>query len=106
MANTGVHQDAIVLGAGASLTPRRFTVQRSDKTATAVLVGILWIGVLSGFGLDVLGHVQKHGLDYPLFLHFHAFVFFGWLVLLTAQLVLVRASRIDLHMKLGVAGTG
>jgi hypothetical protein len=83
-----------------------FAARPSDRSAVAILVAILWIGVLSGFGTDIFDHLHKHGLDYPPILHVHAFVFFGWLVLLTTQLLFVRASRIDLHVKLGFAGAG
>ena len=38
--------------------------------------------------------------------HFHAAVFVGWLLLLTAQILLIRIKRRDIHRKLGIAGVG
>ena len=108
MANTGSNQAVIPLETTRAAMPASsaFAAKPSDRTAIAVLVAILWIGVLSGFGTDTFEHVQLHGLDYPPILHVHALAFFGWLVLLTAQLMFVRRSRIDLHMRLGAAGAG
>jgi hypothetical protein len=35
--------------------------------------------------------------------HVHALIFVGWLVLLTAQLLLIRNGRLDIHRRLGMA---
>ena len=67
-------------------------------------VAVVWFAILSGFGLDSLAHISRHGLDYPAIVHVHAIVFVTWLVLFTAQVVLIRSSRTDLHKKLGAAG--
>jgi hypothetical protein len=66
----------------------------------------VWVGVLSGFGTDSFNHVRKHGLDYPLIVHFHAVAFVGWLTLFTVQVALIRNGRPDLHRRLGMAGAG
>jgi hypothetical protein len=76
----------------------------ADRNAFLGLVALVWVGVLSGFGTDSFTHVQKHGLDYPLIVHFHAVAFVSWLVLFTAQVALIRAGRADLHRRLGMAG--
>ena len=68
------------------------------------LTGMVWVGVLSGFGTDSIRHVLKYGLDYPLIVHFHAVAFVGFLVLFTVQVALIRDGRADLHRRLGVAG--
>jgi hypothetical protein len=60
--------------------------------------------VLSGFGTDSFHHLRKYGLDYPLIVHFHAVAFVGWLSLFTAQVLLIRTARADIHRRLGVAG--
>ncbi|MBW8734577.1 MAG: hypothetical protein JF571_09765, partial [Asticcacaulis sp.] len=57
-----------------------------------------------GFGGDSIDHVRKHGLDYPLIVHFHAVVFMSWLVLLTVQVLLVRRKSFDIHKRLGIFG--
>ncbi|MEO9131689.1 MAG: hypothetical protein ABI240_10825 [Sphingomonas sp.] len=41
--------------------------------------------------------MSKYGLDYPLIVHLHAAAFVGYLVLFTAQVALIRTSRLDLH---------
>ena len=39
-------------------------------------------------------------------MHVHGVVFVGWLAVLTAQVLLIRRRRPDLHRKLGVAAMG
>ena len=75
-----------------------------DRNAFLIFTGLVWVGVLSGFGTDSYDHIKKFGLDYPLIVHFHAVAFVGWLVLFTAQVLLIRSRRTDLHRRLGVAG--
>src|ERR1700754_3722407 len=83
----------------------RFPARRgADRNAFLVFVGLVWIGVLSGFGTDSVSHVLAHGLDYPLIVHLHAVTFVSWLMLFTAQVALIRHGRADIHRKLGVAG--
>ena len=48
-------------------------------------------------------HIRHANHAYPLIVHLHAFLFGGWLVLLTTQLMLVRGGRLDLHRRLGMA---
>ncbi len=74
-----------------------------DRDAFLVLVGLIWLGVVMGFGPVILTHLQS-GRPYPLIIHFHAAAFVGWLLLLTTQVLLIRARRTDLHRKLGIAG--
>ena len=76
----------------------------ADRNAFLLLTALVWVGVLSGFGTDSFDHVSKHGLDYPLIVHFHAVAFVGWLVLFTTQVGLIRAGRADIHRRLGIAG--
>jgi hypothetical protein len=76
----------------------------ADRNAFLLLVGLVWVAVLSGFGTDSFEHVSRHGLDYPLIVHFHAVAFVGWLVLFTTQVALIRAGRPDIHRRLGMAG--
>jgi len=76
----------------------------ADRNAFLFLTLLVWAGVLSGFGTDSFDHVRKHGLDYPLIVHFHAVVFVSWLTLFTTQVALIRNGRPDLHRRLGMAG--
>jgi hypothetical protein len=77
---------------------------RSDRNAFLWLTALVWVAVVSGFGTDSFDHVQRHGLDYPLIVHFHAVAFVGYLALFTTQVALIRGGRADLHRRLGVAG--
>ena len=77
---------------------------RWDRYALPVFVGLVWLGILMGFGPDIARKAQKHELTYPLAVHFHAAVFVGWLALLTAQVGLVRTGNVALHRKLGLIG--
>lgn len=86
------------IGAGFPARPQ------TDRAAFLVLVGLVWIGMLSGFGRNSFLHVRAHGFDYPIIVHVHAVVFTGWLVLFTAQMTLIRAGRVDLHKRLGLVG--
>ena len=83
-----------------------FAARPSDRTAIAVLVAMVWVGIVSGFGMDSLAHIQRYGLDYPLIVHGHAIVFVGWLCLFTVQMTMIRSSRVALHRKIGIAGAG
>lgn len=76
----------------------------ADRNTFLVFTAMIWVGVLSGFGTDSVRHVLKHGLDYPLIVHFHAVIFVGFLVLFTVQVALIRNGRADIHRRLGVAG--
>jgi uncharacterized membrane protein YozB (DUF420 family) len=86
-------------------TDRGFPLRpEADRTTFLVLLVLVWIGVLSGFVPESISHVSRHGLDYPLIVHFHAVAFSAWLVLFTVQTALIRRHRIDLHKRLGLAG--
>lgn len=57
---------------------------RRERRFFLAMVALIWVGVLSGFGVDSVRHVSKHGLDYPPIVHLHALVFTAWMVLFTA----------------------
>lgn len=85
-------------------TGSRFTsYHKWDRNTFLVLAGLIWLGIVMGFGPVILKHMQT-GQSYPLIIHFHAAFFVGWLLLLTTQVLLIRVRRTDLHRKLGVAG--
>lgn len=73
---------------------------RDDRRPFAVYLALLWIGVLAGFGLDMARFL--HEVPPPrLVVHIHAVVFAGWMVLLTAQVLLVLGDRVAVHRRLG-----
>jgi len=88
-----------------ALAPRRaapFAPQHpADRNFFILLVSLTWLGVVSGFGLDMIDHF-KGTRPYPLIVHFHAALFVGWLVLLTTQVLLIRNRRADIHRRLGM----
>lgn len=74
----------------------------ADRNFFLTLVALMWLGIISGFGLDVVDHFRRSTHAYPLIVHVHALLFVGWLVLLTVQLLLVRGRRLDIHRRLGM----
>ena len=73
-----------------------------DRNFFLLWVGLVWFGIIAGFGGDIVRHVQSHEAHYPLIVHVHAAVFVGWLVLFTVQIWLIRSRRHDIHKKLGI----
>ena len=73
---------------------------REDRVAPAVWLGILWVGMIAGFGVDISRFAHENP-SAPKILYLHAAVFTGWLLLLTAQVLLVLRDRVAWHRKLG-----
>ncbi len=83
---------------------RRFVAYHpQDRNFFLLFLALCWLGVLMGFvpaaELRRTGHA-----DYPapLILEMHAVAFSSWMILLTAQILLIRARRPLVHMRLGV----
>jgi uncharacterized membrane protein YozB (DUF420 family) len=90
--------------AGAPRPAASFAPQhRADRGFFLLLVALIWLGVVGGFGLDMLDHVRHSSRAYPMIVHVHALIFVGWLVLLTTQVLLIRKRRADIHRRLGMA---
>jgi hypothetical protein len=84
---------------------RRFAPHHAwDRNFFLIYVALMWVGILRGFIPQIIKHVKTHAPAYPSIVHVHAFAFVGWLTLFTAQVLLIRSGRRDLHRKLGVAG--
>lgn len=77
---------------------------RWDRNFYLTMVGLIWLGIGMGFGPEIVHRLATDARPFPVIVQVHAVAFVGWLCLLTAQVVLVRTRRTDLHMKLGVAG--
>lgn len=77
---------------------------RQDRNFFLLMVALLWLGILMGFVPDIISRVRVHRL-FPAVVYFHGAVFVGWLCLLTAQVLLIRSRRVDLHRELGMVGT-
>ncbi len=74
-----------------------------DRRFIALLVFVIWLAIVTGFGIDMATRPTMRGLGYPLVVHFHALAYGAWLVLLAAQVWLVRTSRVAVHRQLGMA---
>jgi uncharacterized membrane protein YozB (DUF420 family) len=75
-----------------------------DRNFFLLCVLAIWLGVGMGFVPQILHRIETLAPPYPLIVHFHAVAFVGWLVLLTVQVLLIRARRPDIHRRLGLAG--
>jgi hypothetical protein len=74
-----------------------------DRNFFLLWVALIWFGIAIGFGPEVFKHFAKHERAFPLITHIHGAAFGGWLVLLTAQVLLIRTRRVAVHRKLGWA---
>jgi hypothetical protein len=72
----------------------------ADRTASAVWLGMIWLGMIVGFGLDFPTFLHKQppaaGIQYV-----HVAVFTGWLILVTVQVAFVLRGRLGQHRRLG-----
>jgi uncharacterized membrane protein YozB (DUF420 family) len=75
-----------------------------DRNFFLLMVALIWLGILMGFTPEIIGRIHARK-SFPVVVYFHAVVFVGWLCLLTAQVLLIRSRRVDLHRELGMAGT-
>jgi hypothetical protein len=73
---------------------------REDRIPSAVWLGILWVGMIAGFGVDFPGFVKQLPPP-PKVIWVHAFVFTMWLVLLTVQVLLVLRDHVSWHRRFG-----
>jgi hypothetical protein len=87
---------------------RRFIAfHKWDRNFFLTFLTVCWLGVLMGFVPAALKRQAGHA-DYPApwILEVHAFAFSAWMVVLTAQILLIRARRPQWHMRLGLVGIG
>jgi hypothetical protein len=103
MTVTAIWRGARKEGASAPQFPQQHPWDRNFFLA---LVTLIWIGILMGFVPQMIRHVATHQQPYPWIVHVHAAAFVGWLTLLTAQVLMVRARRVALHRRLGYAMVG
>ncbi len=75
-------------------------ISPTDRTAPAVWLGIIWLGMIVGFGADLPSFLYKRPPAAGI-LYVHAAVFVGWLVLVTVQVVFVLRGRLRQHRRLG-----
>src|SRR5579862_5078411 len=78
---------------------------RDDRAAFAVWLAILWVGMFAGFALDFPTYLDQKP-PAPSIVHVHAAVFTVWMLILSAQVMLVLKDRVSLHRKIGVFAAG
>lgn len=78
---------------------------RDDRVPSAVWLGILWGGIIAGFGLDIPGFLAEQPPP-PRVLYIHAFVFTAWLFILSAQVLFVLGDHVAWHKKMGWFAAG
>ena len=78
---------------------------RDDRKASAVWLGVLWMGMLAGFGVDIPRYLHANPAP-PKIVHVHAVVFSMWMLILTAQVLLVLGDRVSFHRKMGWVAAG
>jgi hypothetical protein len=76
-----------------------------DRIASAVWLGVLWVGMFAGFGVD-LARFASENPPAPTVIYVHAAVFVVWLLLLTVQVTLVLSDRVAWHRKMGLFAVG
>jgi hypothetical protein len=83
----------------AAIAEGRPAPRLTEHDAFLAMTGLVWLGVLGGFGTDIATH---WGRSYPLIVHAHALAMVSWLGLFTTQVLLVRTGKTALHRRLGL----
>ncbi len=78
---------------------------REDRIPVAVCMGILWVGLIAGFGVDFPRFLREKP-PAPRIVQVHAVVFTVWMLIVTAQVLLVLGDRVVWHRKLGWFAAG
>ncbi|WP_263357363.1 hypothetical protein [Acidicapsa ligni] len=78
---------------------------REDRVPSAVWLGILCVGIIAGFGMDIPRYMHENP-PASWVVHVHAAVFTIWLLLLAAQVLLVLRDRVAWHRRLGWFAAG
>ena len=80
------------------------TIQQWSRHAYLAITCILVATVIWGFWPSYWGPLFAGRVDNFWFIHLHATVFLGWMILLLVQALLVTRGNVSYHRKLGVAG--
>lgn len=83
-------------------TAAKFWDPRTDRRAYVVWFALAALGLLVGFGGDVVRYLSERPAP-PLIMHLHGVVFVAWLVLVGVQIFLVEKGNVRLHKTLGWA---
>jgi uncharacterized membrane protein YozB (DUF420 family) len=78
----------------------------SDRNFFLLILAIIWAVLIAGFVPDVIGRYTGKHVPYAIVVHVHAVAYVGWMALLTTQMSLIRARRVELHKRLGMIAVG
>jgi len=76
---------------------------RDDGIPSVVWLGIFMIGTIAGFGVDIPGFLRLKPPPRPKSSITCGFTFTAWLLILTAQVLVVLSDRVAWHKRLGWA---
>ena len=76
----------------------------ADRAVYLAIVALTLFGLVGGFSLDIIDHLNSVSPPYPFVIYIHVVASVAWLALFTAQLLLVRGKRVGMHKRLGIAG--
>ena len=79
---------------------------REDRKIYLVWVGLMWAGLIAGFGLDIPYYFLKEIPRPTWVIYVHAAVFISWMFILTTQVLLIQSKRFALHQKIGKLALG
>lgn len=74
---------------------------REDRKVYLVWLGLMWTGLIAGFGLDIRYHFLRQIPRPAWVVYVHAAVFTAWMLILSAQVLLIQSRRFGLHQRIG-----
>lgn len=78
----------------------------ADAVFFPAMVAAIWLLMLAGFVPEMIQRAFGVMRPYPWIIHVHAVVYFGWLVFLAGQVVLIRTGKLAVHRRMGLIGVG
>ncbi len=74
---------------------------RDDRKIYLLWVGLMWAGLIAGFGLDIPYQFLKEVPRPAWVTYVHGAVFTSWMCILTTQVLLIQSKHFSLHRKIG-----
>ena len=87
--------------ATAALRRRAFVAETRFYAIVAIIMALINIGAFSFFAAMGISSFRA-----PLYVHIHAVLFMGWVLLFVTQVSLAAAGSLALHRKLGWIAVG
>lgn len=79
------------------------TLRQTRRIYLAISV-LLTATAICGFWPGYFSPLLRGGTEHFWFIHVHAAVFLGWIMLLSLQAVCVASDKLELHRKIGIGG--